>query len=237
MFDFWQAKSDKPTPLVLLIHGGGWRGGDKTGYGESCHPPVPRCRNFRSCNQLPLHSASHGAARRAAGKGDALYDAARAIQTLRSKAKEWNIDPTRVASTGGSAGACTSLWIAMHDDLAKPEQRRSDRARVNALTCAAVTGPQTSLDPVQIREWISNAEYGGHAFGFMAPDRKRPEEFALLLENRDKLMPLIKEYSPIEHVSKDDPPIYMSFPNQKSPPEKGRKEVGPDTLRDVRRRS
>ena len=29
-FDFWQAKSDKPTPLVLLIHGGGWMDGDKT---------------------------------------------------------------------------------------------------------------------------------------------------------------------------------------------------------------
>ena len=26
-FDFWQAESDAPTPLVLLIHGGGWRGG------------------------------------------------------------------------------------------------------------------------------------------------------------------------------------------------------------------
>ena len=31
-FDFWQAKSDKPTPVVLLSHGGGWVGGDKSGY-------------------------------------------------------------------------------------------------------------------------------------------------------------------------------------------------------------
>ena len=31
-FDFWQAKSEKPTPVVLLIHGGGWMRGDKTGY-------------------------------------------------------------------------------------------------------------------------------------------------------------------------------------------------------------
>jgi acetyl esterase/lipase len=38
-FDFWQAKSDKPTPLVLLIHGGGWRGGDKSGYGTSAIQP------------------------------------------------------------------------------------------------------------------------------------------------------------------------------------------------------
>ena len=26
-FDFWRAESERPTALVLLIHGGGWRGG------------------------------------------------------------------------------------------------------------------------------------------------------------------------------------------------------------------
>src|SRR5438270_12966194 len=38
-FDFWQAKSDKPAPVVLLIHGGGWVNGDKTGYGERSIDP------------------------------------------------------------------------------------------------------------------------------------------------------------------------------------------------------
>ena len=38
-FDFWQAKSDKPTPVVLLIHGGGWMNGDKTGYGTTTIDP------------------------------------------------------------------------------------------------------------------------------------------------------------------------------------------------------
>src|SRR4051794_16501332 len=30
VLDFWQAKSDTPTPLVLYIHGGGWQNGDKS---------------------------------------------------------------------------------------------------------------------------------------------------------------------------------------------------------------
>jgi hypothetical protein len=30
VMDFYKATSDKPTPLVFYIHGGGWRGGDKT---------------------------------------------------------------------------------------------------------------------------------------------------------------------------------------------------------------
>ena len=29
VLDFYQAKSDKPTPVVFYIHGGGWRNGDK----------------------------------------------------------------------------------------------------------------------------------------------------------------------------------------------------------------
>src|SRR5690349_7373202 len=32
VLDFWQAKSKVPTPVVLLIHGGGWVNGDKSGY-------------------------------------------------------------------------------------------------------------------------------------------------------------------------------------------------------------
>jgi acetyl esterase/lipase len=32
VLDFWQAKSDKPTPVVICIHGGGWVNGDKSGY-------------------------------------------------------------------------------------------------------------------------------------------------------------------------------------------------------------
>src|SRR3954463_3986640 len=32
VLDFWQAKSDKPTPIVVCIHGGGWKGGDKSSY-------------------------------------------------------------------------------------------------------------------------------------------------------------------------------------------------------------
>jgi acetyl esterase/lipase len=29
ILDFWRAESDAPTPLVYVIHGGGWRSGSK----------------------------------------------------------------------------------------------------------------------------------------------------------------------------------------------------------------
>jgi acetyl esterase/lipase len=202
VLDFYPAKSDKPTPVVLYIHGGGWQGGDKrtnpkgflgkgisvvainyryvkNGVQEKVKPPV----------KAPLH------------------DAARALQFVRSKAAEWNLDKKRIGATGGSAGACTSLWLSFHDDMADPDSDDPIARESTRLYCAAVNGAQVSLDPKELREWMPNYRYGAHAFGL--------PNFQSLFDNREKVLKWIKEYSPIEHVSKDDPPIAMFYGGEK----------------------
>ncbi|MBL9124759.1 MAG: alpha/beta hydrolase [Planctomycetaceae bacterium] len=225
-FDFWQAKSDKPTPVVLLIHGGGWMGGDKSGYGtKAIQPFLDQGISVAAVNyRFILQAMEDGVEPPVKG---CLHDAARALQTIRSKAQEWNLDPTRVGATGSSAGACTSLWLALHDDLADPNSSDPIARQSSRLTAAAVVGAQTSLDPRELREWIPNSIYGGHAFGFAQKGRTRPEEFDLLIANRAKVLPWIKEYSPIELVTTDDPPIYLDYPNQKTPPVLGQAEKDP----------
>jgi len=47
-----------------------------------------------------------------------MHDGARAVQFLRSKAREWNLNPKAFAASGGSAGTGMSLWIGFHDDMA-----------------------------------------------------------------------------------------------------------------------
>ena len=169
-FDFWQAESDEPTPLVLLIHGGGWRNGDKSGYGTGAiQPYLDAGISVASINYRFIDQAMEQGVEPPVKA--CLHDAARALQTIRSKAKEWNLDPTRVGATGGSAGACTSLWLALHEDLADPDSSDPIARQSSRLTCAAVSGAQTSLDPKQLREWIPNSIYGGHAFGFAGPGR------------------------------------------------------------------
>ena len=95
------------------------------------------------------------------------------------------------------------------------------------LAAAAVSGAQTSLDPRELREWMPNAIYGGHAFGFAEKGRTRATEFKVLIENREKVLPWIREYSPLELLSKDDPPLYLDYPNQKTPPVLGQPEPDP----------
>lgn len=225
-FDFWQAKSDKPTPVVLIIHGGGWKVGDKTSYGTKAIQPFldagisVAAIDYRFIEQAMKQNVVPPVKA-------PLTDCARALQTIRSKAKEWNIDPKRIGSTGSSAGACTSLWLAFHDDLAKPASSDPVDRESTRLTCAAVVSAQTSLDPKEVTAWIPNAVYGGHAFGFAAEGRERPEEYKLLVANREKVLPLIEEYSPIALVTKDDPPIYLDYPSQKQVPKAGQVEPDP----------
>ena len=57
----------------------------------------------------------------------------RAIQFVRHMAKEWQIDPNRIAATGGSAGAGISAWIAFHDEMANPESVHQRRCRVEKV--------------------------------------------------------------------------------------------------------
>jgi acetyl esterase/lipase len=145
-----------------------------------------------------------------------LHDAARALQFVRSKAKEWNVDKKRIGAAGGSAGACSSLWIAFHDDLADPKSKDPVARESSRLFCAAVTGAQTTLDPKQMKEWTPNSKYGGHAFGL--------KNFPEFLAQREKIMPWIKEYSPYANVSADDPPVYLIY---SVPPALGKEQRDP----------
>jgi acetyl esterase/lipase len=223
--DFWKAESDTPTPVVVMIHGGGWRAGDKSNYRKAVAPYLAQGISVAAVNYRFIEQAMEQHVEPPVKAP--LYDAARALQTIRWKKDEWNIDVDRIGATGGSAGACTSLWLALHDDLADPKSDDPVARQSTRLTCAAVLGAQTSLDPTQLREWIPNAIYGGHAFGFAAKGRTRPEEFDLLMKNRESVLPWIQEYSPIELVSADDPPIYLDYPNQKTEPKVGQEEKDP----------
>ena len=67
-------------------------------------------------------------------------DVARALQFVRSKAKDWNIDKARVGAFGGSAGAQLCMYLAFHDDLADPNSDDPISHESTRLTCAAPGG-------------------------------------------------------------------------------------------------
>ncbi len=232
VMDVWLAERKTPTPCVMMIHGGGWLQGDKSKFTDGLERYLQAgisvvSINYRYLQQTIVDSGSTLGTGPVLERGDyleppvkvCLDDAARALQTIRSRAAEWNIDPVRIGLTGGSAGACSSLWLAFHDDLADPAADDPVARQSTKPYCAAVSVPQTSLDPKQILEWMPNGTYGGHAFGFIWDKSDPTVEIRSFLKYRETVLPWIREYSPYELVTKDDPPVYLHYPHDR--PAKG----------------
>lgn len=221
---FWKAESAQPAPLLFFIHGGGWQGGNRSSGITATLADYLKAGISVASIEYRFVSEAHAAGIKPPVQWP-LHDAARALQFVRSKAGEWNIDKTRIAASGGSAGACTSLWLAFHNDLADPKSSDPVARESTRLLCAAVTGAQTTLDPQQMKEWTPNSRYGSHAFGiFKQVDGKDTADFEAFLAQRDKILPWIQEYSPYALVSSDDPPIYMIFA---APPALGQDQKDP----------
>lgn len=223
VLDFYRAEAKIPTPLVFFIHGGGWVRGDKGNVAD--------LEKYLAAgiSVVSIHYRFTWQAQQAGVQPPVawpLADAARALQFVRSHAADWNLDPTRIGASGGSAGACSSLYLAFHDDLADPQSPDPVARQSTRLRCAAVTGAQTSLDPRQLREWTPNSVYGGHAFGFMDPNElaTRDKRFAEYLGKRESILPWIRQYSPWELVSRDDPPVYLIYD---APPALGQPQKDP----------
>ena len=158
VMDVWLAESDTPTPLVVYIHGGGFQGGDKSSGRGSAEGYARLGWSYAAINYRLTNTAPAPAA---------YLDCGRAIQFLRSKAEEWNLDKNLIASTGGSAGAGTSLWLAFHDDLAKPDSADPVERESTRLTCVAVDNGQCSYDPRFVADFgIPRPNFELHSFFF-----------------------------------------------------------------------
>ena len=187
--DAYLSEGAAPSPAVVFIHGGGWRGGDKAQV-----PEFLRRAMFDA--GVSIISINYRLS------GEALYpaqvdDTTRAVQFVRYQAKEWRLKPDRIAVMGPSAGGHLSLWIGLHDDRANPKssdlvERQSSRA------CAIVNyfGP-TDFHLLQTMPHRHPAYL--QLFGFKEGDP--PSSIT------DAEMTAV---SPISYVSSNDPPVFTA---------------------------
>ncbi len=196
VLDLWQASRERPAPLVVFIHGGGFRGGSK----EGLSPALLRgcldagisvmAINYRLSPEV--HFPAH------------YLDCARAIQFARQHAAEWNIDPQRIGATGGSAGAGTSLWLGFHDDLANPQSDDPVLRHSTRLTCMAVQGAQSTYDPRVIQKIVGGRAHEHPAlegfYGLTKDELDSPRAHKMYVDA-----------APITHLTQGDPPVYTFY--------------------------
>jgi acetyl esterase/lipase len=151
--------SSEPVPAVLLIPGGGYKhiSSDAGTWAAFKEKPV---RFFSLKYRLPTDGYPHPAP---------LQDATRAVQTIRARAKEWNIDSNRVVVVGFSSGGHVATTLATHftegdPKAADPVERFSSRPDCMVLFCPVVSmsdhphGPSVArlLGPKPGQELLNN---------------------------------------------------------------------------------
>jgi len=198
VLDLYLADSGEPTPLLVFIHGGGFRGGSK----KNVRVSVGRCLS----EGISVASIEY----RLTGIGHypmQHHDCARAIQYLRHHAAKWNLDKTRFAASGGSAGAGLSLWLGFHDDLADPKSADPIARESTRITCALPENAQCTYDPHEIMRIVPGNAYNHGAlkalFGV-------PRDFDWSKDPIPKeVAARIKDCGPLSLLSKDDCPVYI----------------------------
>ena len=176
--DAYLVSSEKPTPAVIEFHGGGWRTGDKSDLEQ--YDGFLRALLAEGYSVI---SADYRLTPRSIwpSQGD---DARRVLDFVRSKAKEWNLDPEHIALVGGSAGAHLALAAGL-----PPE------ARVRAII--DLWGP-SDLEMISPR--VPRGEALTALFDTSAEEYEKPGA---------ALKRALRDASPIHRVSAKSPPVFI----------------------------
>jgi len=166
-------------PAMVVIHGGGFCGGDKADPREQsiCADLVEAGYVCASINYAL--SSRHD---RWAAYPRNLLDARCAVAHLREHASEYGVDPGRIGAIGGSAGGTLSLWLALTGG-------RQDLRPPGLADSLADSLP----DGLSVAVQVAVNLYGPTDFGQPLPFGTPPD--------------LIAAASPIHQVTADAPPV------------------------------
>jgi len=176
---------EEPMPVLIFIHGGGWRGGNKNAGARKL---VPFARHGYFCATIDYRLSQETTF------PAQIEDCKCAIRFLRSKAKEYKIDPDRIGVWGSSAGGHLVALLGTSGGVKELEGKGGhEKFSSNVQAVCDWYGP---ADLVKIVEGGSHARAGN------------PVELLLggpVEENKEKA----KLASPVTHVDKDDPPFLI----------------------------
>ena len=208
-FDIWLAKSDKPTPLVIYIHGGGFGSGDKSQHYNS-KQLVSFLDKGISVATINYRFQKH----EPYGILASLNDSKRCLQFIRYHADKYNIDKTKIGVYGSSAGAGTSLWIAFSDDMLDLDNPDLILRESTRISCVGALATQATYNFFKWPEILNLPE----ELMLDANTEKRiAKAFGLKYEEGIDLKSykkIIEELDFLEKIDKNDPPMFV-FNNQK----------------------
>ncbi|MBN2562099.1 MAG: alpha/beta hydrolase [Phycisphaerae bacterium] len=183
----------KRFPGIVIVHGGGWTGGDKAA-GREKNIGTNLTRAGYVCVSINYVLATKAKDT----WPDAIHDCKRAVQSLRKNADKYQLDPDRIGAIGGSAGGhlVSMLGVLGPEVGLEPEQPYPGvSSRVQAV-----------VDLYGITNLVTRQHVQKDGTLTGKPIRTR---YGFLGVTYDEDPNLWKRASPVNHVTKDDPPVLI----------------------------
>lgn len=172
-------------PALILIHGGGWRSGNKSMQGPLARQIAAQGYVTASVEYRLSPEALYPAA---------VYNLKAAIRFLRANAEKYHIDPNRIAISGSSAGGHLATLVGMTNGIDKFDDNESESlvsTKVQAII--DMDGILDFTDPNESAKDVDPSRPSAGAYWFGATYKEEPEKWV--------------EASPIVYAGKNTPPI------------------------------
>ncbi len=193
-----ETKPAKPIPVIVWVHGGGWRGGSKNGAARS----------------LPI--LSHGYGLVSVGyrlSGEAVFPAAiadvkAAVRWVRANAARYGFDPNRLGAWGSSAGGHLVALLGTAHEVAEWDSIHEENAGVSSRPTAVCNwfGP---TDFLRMNDFPGRIDHD-------APESPESKFIGVPIQDHPEKT---QRANPIRYVTPDDPPmLHMHGENDQSVP-------------------
>jgi acetyl esterase/lipase len=173
------------VPVIVYVHGGGWRSGSKSGAFDLDVVKMGFQLGFA------VASVDYRLAPKFRFPAQ-INDCKLAVRFLRTNAADFGIDPVRIAAAGGSAGGHLSALLAVTDERDGLEGPGLEGVSSRILAAVDEFGPTDLTDAAS----LTSSEGMSMATDFLGCDPFVCRDRALAA-------------SPVSYVSPDDPPILI----------------------------
>lgn len=219
-FDIWLPNSTTPTGLVIYVHGGGFSSGDKDfvyAVQSGGAWDFPTDIRFLLQNNIAFATIRYtllNPANETEGIKKSMADVRRALQYIRYRAVDFNIDKNKIVLAGNSAGAGTSLWIAFNNDVANAQS--NDTVLRESSRVKGVVARETQASYNIEDRWVNDvfADYRLTWSEILAAEAGNIRKIYGVSSNAQYESPAIdayrREVDMLALMSQDDPEIWIN---------------------------
>ena len=191
------ADVDTATPVVVFLHGGGWRLGSRRSLGPSYAGTTPHPFEQVAAAGIAVASADY----RLSGERTwpvQLHDAKAAVRWLRARGPETGLDPERIGAWGESAGGHLALLLGLTGAESGVDLNGDVGVVAGSSTVSAVAAWYAPSDLTALPDDLGADPAAG--------DTREAQLFGAPLSS---VPDLVRQASPITYASAVAPPILL----------------------------